>query len=128
MTRTRLMLVALSGAMLASLALTPAALAKHNNGAPKIKGKLVEINLVDGVIQMPAQIKHGWTTFHITNSGAYPHGLSARGSKKVFTLATTLPPGSAVMVPIKLKKGTYTVWDPTGDAAAQGMQVTVVVY
>lgn len=128
MVRRRLILLALVGTVMATLALAPAALAKHkDNDAPKIKGKLVEVSLVEWEIQMPPVIKHGWTTFRITNNGTLPHSLSARGTKKTFVLATSVPPGAAVLVPIKLQKGTYTVWDPIEDSAARGMQVTVVV-
>lgn len=127
MTRTRLTLLALAGALLVTLAMAPVAQARHKGG-PKIKGKLVEVSLVEWAIQMPPEIKHGWTTFQITNNGRLPHSLNAQGTKRLFALATTLPPGASVFVPMKLKKGTYTVWDPIDNAADRGMRVTVVVY
>lgn len=105
--------LSLAVALVASLPLAPLALAKHtDSGQVKIKGKLVEVGITDNGIQMPPTIKHGWATFRVTNVGTVPHSLSARGQKKVLVLAAALAPGQAVLVPIKLQKGVYTVWEP----------------
>src|SRR5512140_2910818 len=60
---------------------------------PKIKGKLVDVVIRDGSIQMPASVKEGWVTFQIINAGREDHSLSAMGHKKIHALAIAIPPG-----------------------------------
>ncbi len=94
---------------------------------PKIKGKLVDIVIRDGSIQMPAVVKEGWVTFRITNAGRDNHSLNAMGRKKVHALAIAIPPGRAVFLPIKLKEGVYTVWCPMEGHADTGESVALTV-
>lgn len=94
---------------------------------PKIKGKLVDIVIRDGSIQMPAVVEEGWVTFRIINAGRENHSLSAMGPKKVHSLAIAIPPGQAVFLPIKLKEGIYTVWCPMEGHAEAGESVALTV-
>ncbi len=108
----------MAAVLVASLSLAPLAMAKHkDSGEVKIKGKLVEVGVGDTGIIMPPTLKHGWVTFRVTNAGTVPHSLSARGTKKVWVLATSLAPGQTALVPIKLGKGVYTVWEPLPEDA-----------
>jgi hypothetical protein len=133
MIRTRRALwLSLAAVLIASLSLAPLAMAKHkDSGEIKIKGKLIEVAVADNSIQMPPTLKHGWVTFRITNAGTVPHSLSARGTKKVWVLAASLAPGQTALVPIKLGKGTYTVWEPLPEDAspheAPALQTTLTV-
>jgi hypothetical protein len=95
--------------------------------APKIKGKLVDVIIRDGSIQMPAVVEEGWVTFRITNAGRDNHSLSAMGRKKIHALAIAIPPGATVFLPIKLKEGVYTVWCPMEDHARSGESVALTV-
>lgn len=115
--------------LIASAALTPLASGKSkDNGQPKIKGKLVEVGVADSGIQIQPTIKHGWATFRVTNTGTVPHTLNARGTKKTWVLASALAPGQTVLVPIKLQKGVYTVWEPLPpEVAPNALQATVTV-
>jgi hypothetical protein len=101
--------------------------AAHVLAGPKIKGKLVNIVIRDGSIQMPATVKEGWVTFQITNAGRDNHSLSAMGNKKIHALAIAIPPGTAVFLPLKLKEGVYTVWCPMEGHARDGESVALTV-
>ncbi len=116
----------LAVALIAALAFAPLALAKKKSeGGVKIKGKLVEISVTDAELRMPAEIKHGWTTFRVANDGTVPHSLHARNPKKLWVLVASLPPGQAALVPIKLKKGAYTIWEPLPPNAPADAQPTL---
>jgi hypothetical protein len=114
--------------LIATLALTSVAIAKHKDGETKIKGRLVEVAIADNGIQMPPTVKHGWVTFRVTNSGTVPHSISARGTKGTWVLTNALPPGETVLVPIKLKKGVYTIWEPAPPDVPPMVGVTLTVH
>lgn len=119
----------LAGAVVAALMLTPLAMARHkDDGEVKVKGKLVEVGIADDGIQVPPTIKHGWTTFRVTNIGTVPHSIHARGTKNVWVLATGLPPGQTVLVSIKIKKGVYTIWEPAPPGVPPTAGATLTVY
>ncbi len=115
-------------ALLATLAAAGLALAKDKKDAPRIKGPLVEVALTEYAIAMPPALKHGWVTLHIVNNGTVPHGLTAEDARKTQVLAPQVPPGGAVFVPIKLRKGTFLVYCSQRQHADAGMQAVAYVH
>ena len=71
--------------------------------APKIKGKLVDIVIRDGSIQMPAVVEEGWVTFRITNAGR-DTTASVRWAIRRCTAWRSRSRRTAVFLPIRLKK------------------------
>jgi hypothetical protein len=125
---TRVSWRVLACALVASLMLASSATARHKeDGNTKIKGHLVDISISEDGMRIPATIKHGWTTFRIINDGAVPHSIQAKGKKNAWSLASNLQPGQTILVPINLKKGVYTIWEPTAEGVAP-LQTTITVH
>ncbi len=114
-------------ALLATLALAGIASARDTKNAPKIKGPVVDVVLTEFAIAMPQTLKHGWVTLRIANNGAVPHALSTRDGDKDRALTPEIAPGQTVLVPIKLKKGTFEVYSSNRDHANAGMQAVAYV-
>ena len=113
-------------AMIATLVLAPLAAAQVIV-VPKIKGKLIDVVIREGSIQMPAVVAKGWVTLRITNAGQENHSLTLMGHGKIHSLPIALPPGHAALMPIKLKEAVYTVWCQMQGHADSGERVSLVV-
>lgn len=112
--------------VLAALGVCGVAVAKDKK-SPKIKGPLVDVTLTEYAIAMPPALRHGWITFRIVNNGDVPHGLNGQDAKKTYSLVSQVPPHASVLVPIKLKKGSFMIYCSTREHADAGMQAVAYV-
>jgi uncharacterized cupredoxin-like copper-binding protein len=87
----------------------------------------VQVNLSDGVIEMPTSIQGGMTTFQVTNNGTMEHSFVIEGSDFQESLPFNLQPGETQTLEVDLAPGTYTVYCPVEDHAAQGMSIQIEV-
>jgi glucose/arabinose dehydrogenase/uncharacterized cupredoxin-like copper-binding protein len=91
------------------------------------EGNTVQVSLVDGVIEMPATLPAGLTTFEVTNNGMMEHNFEIEGGDIREELDENLQPGESNTLTVDLPAGEYEVYCPVGDHAAQGMQLTLIV-
>lgn len=96
-----------------------------NEGVNPSPGEVVvEVQLTDDSIEMPAEIPGGGVLFEVTNSGTVPHGFAIEGvderldsllSDDLEELHTTLEPG------------TYRVFSPVEGDPDSGLELELTV-
>ncbi len=75
-------------------------------------GQVVQVELVEHQIQMPASVGPGKTTFKLTNNGTTPHSFEVDGPAGENGLKTALEPGKTTTLEMDLWPGTYRVYCP----------------
>jgi len=88
-------------------------------------GDAVAVSLREFMIDMPAELPAGATTFEITNEGEFPHNFEIEGVTDGFD--DNLEPGDSGTLELDLEPGTYEIYCPVGDHAAQGMMLELTV-
>ena len=94
---------------------------------PDADARKIEVKLTEHQISMPKSIESGKTAFVVTNSGTEKHnfGIEGQGLDKKFML--NLGPNDTKTLNVDLKPGTYKVFCPVGDHAAEGMSLNITV-
>lgn len=90
-------------------------------------GGTVAVSLTEFMIDMPAELSAGPTTFEITNNGTIEHNFEVEGQGIEEELPENLAPGATGTLEIDLPPGTYEVYCPVGNHAGEGMRVEVTV-
>lgn len=90
-------------------------------------GNVVQVTLVDGAIEMPAELPAGPTTFAVVNAGVFEHDFQIEGQGIDQKLESTLDPGETGSLQVDLQPGAYRVYCPVADHAAHGMDMTLTV-
>ena len=87
----------------------------------------VEVSLVDFAIEMETEVAAGTVTFNITNNGQAPHNFEIEGNGVEAVLEENLEPGESATLEVELAAGTYRVYCPVGQHAANGMELELTV-
>jgi glucose/arabinose dehydrogenase/uncharacterized cupredoxin-like copper-binding protein len=114
----------------AETATTPAAAPEEvaeGTTAPAGEGNPIPVSLVDGVIEMPASIPAGLTTFAVTNDGTMAHNFEIEGGDLEEQFDENLQPGESNTMTVDLPAGEYEIYCPVGDHRARGMELTLTV-
>lgn len=85
------------------------------------------VNLLDGVIEMPASLPAGSYAILVTNSGRFDHNLRIEGNGIDVELDDDLGGGESGTLNVDLAPGQYLVTCPVSDHAQHGMTMTLVV-
>lgn len=85
------------------------------------------VNLLDGVIEMPATLPAGTYNILVTNSGRFDHNLLIEGDGVEAALDEDIGGGESGTMTVELAPGEYLVTCPVGDHAQHGMSMTLVV-
>ncbi|HET6409647.1 MAG TPA: cupredoxin domain-containing protein [Chthoniobacteraceae bacterium] len=94
---------------------------------PDADARKIEVRLTEHQISMPKSLEAGKTAFVVTNSGTEKHnfGIEGQGLDKKFML--NLGPNDTKTLNVDLKPGTYKVFCPVGENAADGMSLNITV-
>lgn len=92
-----------------------------------VAGAQVPVSLTEFAIEMPDTLSAGPVTFAVTNDGTVTHSFEIENAELEEELAATLEPGETGMLSVDLAAGTYEVYCPVGNHAAQGMETEVTV-
>jgi plastocyanin len=90
-------------------------------------GNVVDVFLSDFVIDVPAELPAGPTTFSITNNGTLPHNFEIEGQGIDQALQVNLQPGQTGAYSVNLRRGSYVVYCPVGNHRSKGMERTITV-
>lgn len=101
----------------------PADAAASDSGGAQV----VAVSLVDGHIDMPAELAAGPTVFEVSNDGSFRHTITIDGQGINVSLEPDLQPGESGTLEVDLAPGEYTVICPVGNHAERGMKMTLVV-
>ncbi len=99
----------LCAVVLAGLPLLTACSSK--SATPK-GANVVQVQLTDQGIQMPATLPSGVTTFQVANAGTSEHSFAVTGPSGDLKLEAPLKPGESGSLDIVLDPGTYRVFNP----------------
>ena len=107
--------------------LMPADMEMGGTPAAAAEGGAVAVSLTEFMIDMPAELPAGPTTFTITNDGTIEHNFEVEGQGIEEELPQNLAPGASGTLEVDLQPGTYEVYCPVGNHADQGMVVELTV-
>jgi plastocyanin len=108
-------------------ALTAAAAPTASDTAQEEKTNTVEVHLREHVVDMPATLPAGPTTFLVHNDGGKNHSLKIEGPGVDALLAAPLRPHENGKLEVTLQPGEYKVYCPVGSHAAKGMTMKLAV-
>lgn len=97
------------------------------SGGTAGEAQTVDVDLIDGQINMPITLAPGLITFNVTNSGTMEHSFEIEGQGLEAELDPHLQPGESGQLQVELAAGTYTVYCPVADHADQGMRLELTV-
>jgi uncharacterized cupredoxin-like copper-binding protein len=94
---------------------------------PDADARKVEVTLTEHKINMPKSLEAGKTAFVVTNNGKGKHNfeIEGQGIEKKFMMS--LGPNDTKTLHVDLKPGTYKVYCPVGEHAAEGMKLDLTV-
>ena len=98
----------------------------ENEGRPPPGDRFVLVALDDGEMTLPSEVAAGTVSFEIENDGLEAHGFAIEGPDVSERIESIEPLGREVLT-VNLEPGTYTVYSPTGDDRAGGMEATLEV-
>jgi uncharacterized cupredoxin-like copper-binding protein len=87
----------------------------------------VEVELVDGEINMPESLPAGLTEFTVTNNGTEDHNFEIEGQGIEEVFEEDLAPGDSNTLQVELAAGEYEVYCPVGDHRDMGMELALTV-
>ncbi|HET7093741.1 MAG TPA: cupredoxin domain-containing protein, partial [Thermomicrobiales bacterium] len=87
----------------------------------------VDVALSEFMIDMPATLPAGSTTFTVTNDGTVVHSFEFEGQGIEKRLSHTLNPGESETLTIDLKPGKYEAYCPVDGHKGMGMDRDVTV-
>ena len=87
----------------------------------------VDVTLVDGTVQMPANLPAGPTTLNVTNNGTTEHSLEVEGQGIEAAIEPHLQPGASGTLEVDLQPGTYEFYCPVPGHREDGMTLDVTV-
>ncbi len=90
-------------------------------------GDAVAVSLTEFMIDMPAELPAGPTTFTITNDGTIEHNFEVEGQGIEEEFAANLQPGETQELRVDLAPGTYEVYCPVGNHKDRGMRLELTV-
>ena len=117
MRRTPVLLVVVFALALAGAAL--AGVAAHRGAT---KAKIVVTEREFRITLAPGKVAAGPATLVVKNVGKVPHALALSGPGIAKAHTATIAPGKSATLNVTLKAGTYSIWCPLGNHAAQGMK------
>jgi hypothetical protein len=94
----------------------------HNAAQQAPEAQTVEVHLKDGVIQMPASVPSGPTTFEVVNDGSQALSFEIDGPA-LLEEAPTVQPGQTASVDMVLDPGTYRVHVPENRSMVVALNV-----
>lgn len=94
---------------------------------PAGEANLVEVTEEEWLINMPASLPAGLTTFEVTNTGAVVHNFEIEGQDIEEELESDLQPGDTGSLTVDLQPGTYTVYCPISGHDELGMELELIV-
>lgn len=94
---------------------------------PRIRPKVVAVQVRDHAIKIPGTLTPGPTLFQITNSGKLTHFLEIQRIGTLTRFGLNLLPGDTGELKIDLKPGRYQVWCPFSqtDGAQMSLEIQV---
>lgn len=98
----------------------------ENEGRPPPGDRFVIVLLSDDEMSLASEVAAGTVSFEIENNGTVEHGFAIEGpdvSERIDSIA----PLDRDVLTVNLEPGTYTVYSPTGDDRAEGMEATIEV-
>ena len=95
--------------------------------SPAVGANVVSVELVEFEIRMPDELPAGETTFEVTNAGETEHNFEIEGQGIEEAFEENLQPGETRSMTVDLEPGTYEVYCPVGNHAAQGMRLELTV-
>lgn len=98
----------------------------ENEGRPPPGDRFVMVQLDDGEMTLASEVAAGTVSFEIENDGLQEHGFAIEGPDVSERIDSVEPLGREVLT-VNLEPGTYTVYSPTGDDRADGMEATLEV-
>jgi hypothetical protein len=98
-----------------------------NSAVPTPSGRVVEVRLLDGRIDMPATLAGGPVTVKITNLGTVEHSLEVKGMGVDQKLGVNIRPGETKALDLTLVPGAYQVFCPIDRHQSQGESVNITV-
>ena len=113
--------LALSVALLLWAGVSPA------QGRAPQQSNEVPVSLVDGAIEMPDTLPAGPTSFVVTNNGPHEHDFGIEGQGIDASFGVDMQPGETLTLEVNLTPGTYYVYCPVGNHAANGMEMSLTV-
>jgi uncharacterized cupredoxin-like copper-binding protein len=109
------------------LTLTAATAVTAADTAQREKTNTVDVHLREHVVEMPATLPPGPTTFRVQNDGGKNHSLKIEGPGVDALLAAPLRPHENGKLEVTLQPGEYKVYCPVGSHAAKGMTMKLAV-
>ncbi len=91
------------------------------------QANMVDVELTEFKINMPAELPAGPTMFHVHNAGNAVHNIEVEGQGIEKELESNLEPGGKATLNVNLKPGEYRVYCPVGNHAQRGMDMTLTV-
>lgn len=91
------------------------------------EARMVQVQITDQGIQMPASLPSGVTTFQVSNSGSSEHSFGITGPSGDMKLDAPLKPGESASLDMVLDSGTYRVYSPV-DPGQSSMQMALNVH
>jgi hypothetical protein len=98
----------------------------ENEGRPPPGDRFVIVHLMDDELKLASEVAAGTVSFEIENNGAREHGFAIEGPD-VSERIESIGPLEREVLTVNLEPGTYTVYSPTGDDRADGMEATLEV-
>jgi len=98
----------------------------ENEGRPPPGDRFVIVHLTDGEMNLASEVAAGTVSFEIENNGTEEHGFAIEGPD-VSERIESMGPLDREVLTVNLEPGTYTVFSPTGDDRADGMEATLQV-
>ena len=119
--------MALRMVLLISLAACAPAQSSATTATSAPQANTVEVTLIDGTVQMPANLPAGPTTLNVTNNGTAEHGLEVEGQGVEAALESNLQPGASGTFEVDLQPGSYEFYCPVPGHRENGMRLDVTV-